>query len=42
MAKMALIAATLGLLACGNGVAAPADESNGQLPKGKAAFGGWE
>jgi glucose/arabinose dehydrogenase len=42
MAKIALIATTLGLLACGNSLAAPADESNGQLLKGKAAFGGWQ
>jgi hypothetical protein len=42
MAKIALIATTLGLLACGNCLAAPADESNGQLLKGKAAFGGWQ
>jgi glucose/arabinose dehydrogenase len=42
MLKIVLIAATLGLLACGSVVAAPADESNGQLLRGKAAFGGWE
>jgi hypothetical protein len=42
MAKIVLIAATLGLLACGNVVAAPADESDGQLLRGKAALGGWE
>jgi glucose/arabinose dehydrogenase len=42
MLKIVLIAATLGLLACGNVVAAPADESDGQLLRGKAAFGGWE
>jgi hypothetical protein len=42
MAKIVLIAATLGLLECGNVVAAPADESDGQLLRGKAALGGWE
>jgi glucose/arabinose dehydrogenase len=35
-------AATLALLASGDGVAVPADESSGPLLKGKAAFGGWQ
>jgi glucose/arabinose dehydrogenase len=37
-----IVAATLALLASGNVVRAPAEESNEQLLKGKAAFGGWQ
>jgi glucose/arabinose dehydrogenase len=37
-----IMAATLALLASGGVVGAPAEESNGQLLKGKAAFGGWQ
>ena len=43
MLKIArIMAATLALLASGGVVGAPAEESNGQLLKGKAAFGGWQ
>jgi hypothetical protein len=37
-----IVAATLALLASGNVVRAPAEESNEQPLKGKAAFGGWQ